>query len=406
MNFAPLVSANFDAFGRLRVSNPVTIFSSQLQYDLEPLQYEAFTTGTGQAPTHDPDDRMATMTVNAGGAGGTSGMQSYTYIPYQAGKSHAGFITGVFGAPVEGAVKRIGYFDDYNGVYFQQNGDGTIQTVLRSSTSGEVVERIVHQSEFITLSNSNTIGAGRESNFQGCEISHFDLQFLGMGRVRCGVDIDGDILYLSEYMNADNLTVPYMQSGTLPVRCEVVATSALAAPASIKLKCAEVRSEGGATEDFAYSFSTEVTGTAGNNVAAHLASIRAAATFNSIPNRMQFSFDSFDLLVTGNQVIKWEICIGSTFTVAPTYTAFNATHSGAEIGTGGTVNDKGIVIATGYTTASAATKTASTRSFSQRYPIALNKAGAQHTNGQRHIFITGIGGTSTARAAFAWREFR
>lgn len=406
MSGIALTSGNFDAFGRLRVSNPVTLFSSQLQYDTEPLQYEAFATGAGVLATHDADTRMASMTVNAGGEGGTSGMQSYAYIPYQAGKSHAGFITAVFGPPTTGAVKRVGYYDDANGVFLQQNGDGTVQTVLRSSTSGAIVDRIIPQSDFVNLSNVDGFDKGRVSNFQGAEIFHFDLQFLGMGRVRTAVDIDGDLFYLSEYMNADNLTVPYMQSGTLPVRCEVIAAGTLAAPATLQFKCAEVRSEGGALEDFAYAFSTEVTGTAGNNTPVHFGSIRAAATFNGIPNRMQFSFDTLDVFVSGTNTVKWEVCIGSTFTVAPTYAAYNANVSGVEVGTGGTVLDKGIVVGSGYTTASAATKSTSTRAFSQRYPIALNKAGGQYLYGQRHIFLTGISGTSAARASFSWREFR
>jgi len=138
----------FDAFGRLRVSEPATLFSSQLQYDLEPYQFEGFNTGAGVAPAHDADERMAVCTVNTGGSGGTSGMQSFQYVPYQAGKSHAVFVTCVFGDPVAGAIKRIGYFDDYNGVFFQQNHDGVMSAVLRSSTSGQVVERVINENLF------------------------------------------------------------------------------------------------------------------------------------------------------------------------------------------------------------------------------------------------------------------
>lgn len=40
-------SANIDAFARLRVSEPVNQFDSQMQYDLQPLQWESILTGGG-----------------------------------------------------------------------------------------------------------------------------------------------------------------------------------------------------------------------------------------------------------------------------------------------------------------------------------------------------------------------
>jgi hypothetical protein len=221
--YQPYADEFIDAFGRLRISTPLSIFSSQLQYDLEPYQYEAFATDDGVAATHSADTRMAELKVEAGETGGTSGMQSYQYSPYQAGKSHAGFITAVFGPPTPGAIKRVGYFDDANGLFFQQDGDGTYSTVLRSSTSGQVVERKVEQSQWLEL--SNTTRTELNADLARCQIFFFDLQFLGMGAVRMGLDIDGKINVVNAYYNANILDVPYMQSGTLPIRAEVVAAA-------------------------------------------------------------------------------------------------------------------------------------------------------------------------------------
>ena len=396
----------YDAFGRVRVSEPATLFSSQLQYDLEPYQYESFASAAGIAATYDANKRMAVLTVDAGETGGVSGMQSYQYIPYQAGKSHRIFVTAVLGAAVAGTVKRVGYFDDANGVFFRQESDGTMSVVLRSSTSGGVVNRVLTQSQFRELGTGQT---GLSANWDKAQIFGFDLQYLGMGRVRCGVDIDGELFYVGEFLNANNLNVPYMQSGTLPIRIEVERTGGGSA-ATAYLKCAEVSSEGGTLEDFAYSFSAEGTGTAGNNAPVHILSVRPNTVFttNNIPNRINFILDSIDVIVTGNQPVKWQLCIGNTYTQGndPTFADVDATHSGFEYGTGGTIAAAGKVIAQGYVIASAAQKGSITRQLATRYPISLNKAGAVRANGTLSLNGIGIGGTSTMRAVFNWKEIR
>lgn len=395
----------YDAFGRLRVSEPATLFSAQLQYDLEPYQFEAYATDAGVAATHSADTRMAEIKVAIGETGGTSGMQSYAYIPYQAGKSHAIFVTCVFGAPVEGAIKRIGYFDDANGLFFEQGDDGTYYTVLRSSTSGEVVERKIPKSEW-NLIDDDTGRAGTTFNMERGQIFHFDLQFLGMGRVRYGLDIDGKMYYTTQYLNANNLSEPYMQTGTLPIRAEITAADALAADATMHLNCSEVRSEGGSLEDFAYTFSASGTATAGNNTAVHILSLRPETTFNTIENRIAFILDSLDITVTGGNTVLWQLCIGSTFTEAPTYADASAGLSGFEAGTGGTVDSVGTVTMQGFVAATASAKTSSSRQVSTRYPITLNRAGAARANGTLSLHVTGLGGTSATQAVINWKEIR
>ena len=51
-----------DAFGRMRVSNPVTAFESNFQYDLAPLIYEQIVASTGTV-THDATNSLAVFTV-------------------------------------------------------------------------------------------------------------------------------------------------------------------------------------------------------------------------------------------------------------------------------------------------------------------------------------------------------
>ena len=123
-------SASNDSFSRLRVSEPVGLFSAQCQYDADPLLYETGNTGTGVAPAHNADTRMVALSATAGT--GTSFIQSYEYVPYQAGKSQLIFVTGVIGAAVAAAVVDIGAFDAANGIGLRQNGTSGLQFFRRT----------------------------------------------------------------------------------------------------------------------------------------------------------------------------------------------------------------------------------------------------------------------------------
>jgi len=52
-----------DSFSRLRVCDPMTIFDSHLQYNLQPIVLEEKTT-TGGAVTHEPNGSSALLTVD------------------------------------------------------------------------------------------------------------------------------------------------------------------------------------------------------------------------------------------------------------------------------------------------------------------------------------------------------
>lgn len=395
-------TANFDAFSRLRVSDPVGLFSAQCQYDAEPLLFECGSTGSGATPTHSANDRM--LTVSATNTG-TSFVQSYEYIPYQAGKSQLIFITGVLGAAVVNTVTEVGSFDSANGLFIRQASDGTISAVRRTSTSGGVVDNVIPQSTWNVDKLDGTGTSGITLDVTKAFILVIDAQFLAMGRVRFGFDIGGQIIICHESLHANVLAVPYMQTLSLPV--QMLLTSTGGSKNTARFKCAAVSSEGGFAEDLGYTFSTpEGTVTATSGARTHILSLRPLTTFNSITNRSRVKLNSIELLAGANPVF-WELCIGSTFTVAPTYgTSVNTTYSASEIGTGGTINAAGLVVASGYVAGSAPTRSSVSKDISSRYPTSLNRAGAVRANGTLSLLVSGVGGTSASRAVFNFTEVR
>lgn len=399
-------SAGIDAFSRLRVSDANLMWQVQCQYNTEALYMEGGTTGTGVAPVHSANTRMVTLSATAGS--GTSFFQSYEYIPYIPGRSQLIFITGLLDGAVVGAVKDVGIFDAANGIFLRQNGTSGLQIVRRSSTSGSIVDEVVSQASW----NQDPLNGGGISgiilNPSAVYILVIDAQFLAMGRVRVGFDIGGVVVWAHHFNHSNIIAVPYMQTLTLPVQCLLTATST-GSTAYTYFKCASVSSEGGDLQMLGHSHHTpDVTVSAGSATATHLLSLRPATTFNALTNRTHVTLDSVDLLVTGNFSVQWQLCLGATFSAAPTWTAVNGTYSSCEYtSTAGTLATAGTVcIASGYIASAASNKGASTMKAVGHYPITLNRAGAQTAQGTLSLIVTGIGGASATRAVFNFTEVR
>lgn len=117
------VLAYRDAFGRLRVSDPKTLFDSKLIVSDYPTLFwdEQQTSGAGTASVYSSDNARVRMSVSASTAG-TRVRQTFRRFNYQPGKSQTSFMTFNMNGGVAGVTKRIGLFDGVNGIFFQMNG--------------------------------------------------------------------------------------------------------------------------------------------------------------------------------------------------------------------------------------------------------------------------------------------
>jgi hypothetical protein len=146
-----------------------------------------------------------------------------------------------------GVERRIGLFDDDNGLFFEDDA-GTIGITVRSNVTGTPVDTTVTQENW----NLDTMdGGGDSENPSGITIDWtkgqllvIDYQWLSIGRVRFGLEINGSIEYVHEVSHANVIAVPYMSTPNLPVRYQMITTDA--SPVStMRIICAVVISEGG-----------------------------------------------------------------------------------------------------------------------------------------------------------------
>lgn len=395
-------SSKSDAFSRLRVSAPpLTLVDNAQIYDNSPLSWETSTNGTGASATYQ-SARSSTSLVSGTANGGYAIYQS-PYVRYQPGKSQFIVITAVLGAAVTNSTKRVGYFDDNNGIFFQLSSSG-LAVVSRSSVSGGVVDTSVLQSAWNLDKLDGTGASGITLDTNKAQIFVIDLQWLGVGRVRCGFSLNGQIVYAHEFLNANSVTSVYMQSANLPVRYES-RNSAASAGATLEAICASVLSEGGAENDRGYIFTADNsinTVTAASGTLKPILSIRPALTFASKTNRVVFEILNVSLYVQTNPV-RWALVWRPATIATPSWTA--VPNSAVEKDVASTSYTGGYEIASGYTAVSATAKADVIQSdILSRLPFGLNIAGS--TASVLTLVAAGIGGNAPCLGAFSWRELR
>lgn len=393
-------SPNMDSFGRLRTSESIGLFDGQLTYDLQPLLFEQLTNGAGAAISHDTTNRNATLTLSATPTGGYSYMQTFEHFRYQPGKGQQIFISFNMNGGVSNVTKFAGYSDGTNGIEFQVVGSVN-QFMLRSSTSSgnkTVVQADWNLDKLDGSGNSKIVFDNKK-----IQILIIDFQALYSGRIRIGFEINGNVIYAHEFLHANYIGYPYIQTANLPIRCGMSCTDT--ASTTVNFICSAVASESGNEDNYAYRLSTEGTATAISATRTHILSLQPRTSFNSITNRSKIKFEHLDIIVTGANPVYWELCVGQALTGTATAN-INATYSAMDSITGTLSGSPSIVIDSGYVAASAPSPSTMQHLLTNRYPITLNAAGSVRDLGRVTVLVTGIGGNSATRCSLTWKEIR
>ena len=149
-----------DLSGRLKVSMHQNIYEADFEYGLQPLRWEAYTAGGGTVTSRPGSGGVLLNLTTA--AGDVTIRQSRPYHRYQPGKT-MGMATAVnFGTANTGQRQRVGFFDDGNGIFFEQ-GDPTATNpygmfvVYRSDVNGAPVDTRISMEQWTGYSLASTL---------------------------------------------------------------------------------------------------------------------------------------------------------------------------------------------------------------------------------------------------------
>ena len=239
ITFAP--STNFDSFGRLRVSEPFTLFDSSHRYDDNDLW--STLAATGGTAVFNPNQGLVDLNVTAA-SGSSITRETIKVFPYQPGKSLLVLNTFVMSPAKTGLTQRVGYYETNNGFYLEQVNN-QIQFVRRSIVTGSVVNTPVLQSNWNGDKLDGTGPSGLTLDLTKAQILWMDLEWLGVGSVRVGFIINGQFIVCHTFNHANLITSTYITTASLPLRYEIFNTAGTTGASTLKQICSTVISEGG-----------------------------------------------------------------------------------------------------------------------------------------------------------------
>lgn len=346
-----------DAFGRLRVSNPTTLFDSQHRYQ---DNGKWATANNGTSNTQHIIHQSA-VDMNVGTANNDYVYRETTRVfAYQPGKSLLIMNTFAMNEPKANLTQRVGYFGTDNGIYLENDGT-TNYFVLRSNSTGTITETRVAQANWNidTFDGTGYSAQNGTEHSSGLDITKTnifwtDIEWLGVGDIRCGFVVDGRLMRAHVFHNDNRNTVPYMTTACLPLRYEIKNTGITANNSTLKQICSTVISEGG------YAITGKQRSASGSVTAPK--NIPTAGTFTPIIS-IRLKSDKLDALVvpnfvefmglTNNSIYRYKIVVGGTLTGASWNSA--ATSSAVEWDTAATAISGGDDVKIGFLNVGAGT---------------------------------------------------
>jgi len=334
-----------DAFSRRRFSQPFTIFDSKLLNDNAALFWdEQEVSGSGTTTSYSSDRASVTMSV-ADATAGRRVRQTYQRFNYQPGKSQLVNMTSVIGASATGITRRVGQFDDNDGLFFEVDENGA-SFVVRSSTSGTPVDNKIAQADWNLDTLDGTGISAVNLDLTKSQILYIDYESLQVGSVRFGFVVNGVIRYCHTEHHSNILDVAYFSTPNNPLRYEIE-NDGTGGAASIECICSTVISEGG-QQPTGITRSESTSGTA-------LTAPLADTTYAMIGIRLKsthldnlFELVSLSVIAETNDDFEWQILLNPT--VAGTFTYSDKTNSCTQTALGDTTNTVtgGTVLASGF----------------------------------------------------------
>jgi hypothetical protein len=336
---------NVDAFGRMRVSNPLTLFDSSHRYADNNLWVNSIT-GTAAA-TFSADEGLINMTVGSA-SGDQIIRETIKVFSYQPGKSLLVMNTFVFGTAKANLRQRAGYYGAANGIYFEREGS-TNYMVERSSVTGAPINTRVAQADWNQDPLDGTGPSGLTLDSSKAQILYLDVEWLGLGTVRTGFIINGAFVPCHNFDHANLVNTTYITTASLPLRYEMTNMAATTGASTLKQVCSTVISEGG----------YELRGaqlSAGTPITTPKTLTTAGTVYPIVSFRLKSTrLDGIAILtaisilgVTNNANYQWSVVVNGTTTGGTWVSA--GTNSSVEYNITGTSfsSTGGRILATGY----------------------------------------------------------
>lgn len=236
------LNTSADAFGRMRVATPHTLFDSSFRFSDNLKKWAQKKSGTSNS-VFNANQGLVDLSVGTASGDEIIRESNHTF-PYQPGKSLIAMNTFTFNTPKTNLRQRVGYFGKKNGIYLEQDGLQTY-VVKRTSVGGSVDNIRIAQNDWNVDNLDGTGPSGINIDITTSHIFWTDFEWLGVGSVRTGFVINGQFIVAHIFHHANSITGTYITTASLPCRYELTNTGITDSVSNMKQICSTVISEGG-----------------------------------------------------------------------------------------------------------------------------------------------------------------
>jgi hypothetical protein len=250
-----------DNFGRQKVTIHQNVYEADFEYGPQPLRWEALTYGSGSI-IHIPSLGGVQLSVGTG-SNDLAIRQSRPYHRYQPGKTMYMSANIVFGAAVTNNYQRVGFFDDSNGVFFEQGLTSSLNPygmyVCVRSDSSQTGSLPLDVKVPFNLWNGDSYK--NNINWNTIQMIWIEYAWYGAGTIRFGITANSEQYLLHTISTANIGTLPWSRTGNLPVRYEVRNSGSVSTATTMNHFGVSVIVEGGrdAQRGFTYSYGVNPT---------------------------------------------------------------------------------------------------------------------------------------------------
>ena len=391
-----------DAFGRLRISSPMTLFDSSHRYRDNNLWNSL--TAVGGTHSFNQNQGLIQMAVNS--LSGSSVIRETTKVfSYQPGKSLLVMNTFVMASSANNLRQRVGYFGQDNGIYLQLD-DSNLSFVERTLVNGSPSsETTVLKSAWNGDKLDGTGPSGLTLDITKAQILWMDIEWLGLGTVRVGFVINGQFIICHSFHHANILDSTYITTASLPLRYEITNKAATSGSKTFKQVCSTVISEGGyELRGLQQAVSTPILSpkslaTAG--VLYPVISIRLKAS----PNRLDAIaiLTALSLMGTGTGIYSWRVVASATTSGGGAWVDAGI-DSCIEYKLDGTSTTGGRILASGFFNSSTQSSTVVDILKEALFKFQLERNGLTGTPYELSLIVTASTNTELVYASLDWEE--
>lgn len=337
---------DFTSKNRLKTSPYETSFFNTFQFGKETDIWDESTANGGTA-THDANLSGVVMAVTST-AGSEVIRQTKHVMRYIPGRTSTVSFAIRLETPVTGVRRRFGLFDENNGAYFEDAGDGTYYCVIRSKVSGSVVETRVARANWNGDKLDGNGKSGITASPTAQHLINIEYEWYGAGQVKFSYVINGETHHIHTFNHANVIDTVWCSTPFLPIRLELKNVTGAAGSHYLYQGSNSIMSEGVPEKlGTAQNIMTPVTGRTmtSANTFYPILSIRLKST--TLQGIVLPTY--FQAATTDNASIFYKLVVNATLTGAswsnmPDANSFAQYDLSATSYTGGTDIDAGFVI--------------------------------------------------------------